>query len=445
MKKTIKIISVVLVFSLVMGITAFAEPGFAYNNEKLTVFSPKWPQIQADDTVISVTPGAAVGELRFAWLSDSTDNNPSFRVSEKSDMSDAEEFEVITADAIENLRSNKVTVTGLEQGKTYYYSYTESGVWSEAQPVKVQPSDEFTVLFVSDAQIGRSGDETLEEILIRDTCGWNYTVEKMLTAYPNAAFAISGGDQFQSPDSLVQMKAYLSPEALRSLPVANTIGNHDNDSSLYGEIFNNPNQVDELMADEAGTGYYYTYGDVLFITINSNNDFMFDTAKVLREATQAYPDTKWRVVTMHHNPYSASLSDDDFSQERLFFSSLYDLYDIDLCLSGHDHLYSRTDTMYAGKITDSEGTVYIQSSSASGSNYDPLPESTASFIVSSFDVRVPTYTAFTFTDDAIEGTTYRTDSDEIIDSFEINDNTTDSDANFFTVIFSFFKTLFSMI
>ena len=445
MKKTIKTISFVMVFTLVMSITAFAEPGFAYKDEVLAEFSPRWSQIQADNTVISVTPGATVGEIRFAWLSSSTDSNPAFKVSENSDMSDFEESEVVTTDAIENLRSNKVTVTGLEQGKTYYYSYTENGVWSEAQPVTIQPTDELTVLYVSDAQIGRSGDETLDEILIRDTCGWNYTVEKMLTAYPNAAFAISGGDQFQSPDSLVQMKAYLSPEALRSLPVANTIGNHDDDSALYGEIFNNPNEVDELMPSEAGTGYYYTYGDVLFITINSNNNFMFDTAKVLREATQAHPDTKWRVVTMHHNPYSASLSDDDFSEERIFFSSLYDLYDIDLCLSGHDHFYSRTDTMYAGKVTDGEGTVYVQSSSASGSNYDSLPESTASFIVSAFDVRVPTYTAFMFTDNAIVGTTYRTDTDEIIDSFEITDNTTDSDVGFFTAIISLFKTLFSMI
>ena len=445
MKRTIKIISVVLVLTIVMSVTAFAEPGFAYKNEVLTEFSPKWPQIQADDTVISVTPGAEVGELRFAWLSSSTDKKPSFKISQNSNMSEAEELEVDISDAIENLKSNKVTVTGLKQGKTYYYSYTENGVWSEAQPFTVQPADEFTVLYISDAQIGRSGDETLEEILIRDTCGWNYTVGKMLTAYPNAAFAISGGDQFQSPDSLVQMKAYLSPEALRSLPVANTIGNHDDDSTLYGEIFNNPNEVDELNSSEAGTGYYYTYGDVLFITINSNNNLMLDTAKVLREATQAHPDTKWRVVTMHHNPYSASLSDDDFSEERLFFSSLYDLYDIDLCLSGHDHFYSRTDTMYAGEVTDGEGTVYVQSSSASGSNYDPLPESTASFTVSAFDVRVPTYTAFNFNDGAIVGTTYRTDTDEVIDSFEITDNTTDSDANIFTVINLFFKTLFSMI
>ena len=101
--------------------------------------------------------------------------------------------------------------------------------------------------------------------------------------------------------------------------------------------------------------------------------------------------------------------------------------------------------MHGGKAADGEGTVYLQSSSASGSNYDPLPEETASFIVSSFDVRVPTYTAFSVSGNSLTGSTYRTDTDEIIDSFEISDNTADSSSNIFSVVFSFFRTLFSMI
>ena len=251
MKKLISVISLVLVASLVFGVTAFAEPGFAYKEDVLAAFAPKWESIQADETVISLTPGGEIGEMRFAWLSPETDSNPFFRISENADMAGYKEIDVETADAISAYNSNKVTVTGLEEGRTYYYSYTENGTWSEPAAFTVQPDENFTVLYVSDAQIGRSGDETLEEILIRDTCGWHYTVDKMLTKYPNAAFAISGGDQFQSPDSITQMKAYLSPEELRSLPVANTIGNHDDDSTLYGEIFNNPNEVNELMASEA--------------------------------------------------------------------------------------------------------------------------------------------------------------------------------------------------
>lgn len=443
MKKITAVIALALIFSLLAGITAFAEPGYAYGEGVLNEFAPKWNEIRADETVISLTPGACQGEIRFGWLS--KDENSRFVISEKADMSASKEIEVETSGAIDGYISNKVTVSSLEEGKTYFYSYTENGVWSEPAPVSVQSDEDFTVLYVSDAQIGRSGEETLEEVLIRDTCGWNYTVNKMTGRYPEAAFAISGGDQFQSPDSITQMKAYLSPEALRSLPVANTIGNHDDGATLYGDIFNNPNEVKELFGDEAGTGYYYTYGDVLFITVNSNNNFLFDTAKVLKSAVKAHPDAKWRVVTMHHNPYSASLSDDEYSEERLLFSALYDCYDIDLVLSGHDHFYSRTEPMYAGEKAKGEGTVYVQSSSASGSNYDPLPDELASFTVSAFDVRVPTYTALTFTDGGIIGTTIRTDTDEIIDSFEVKDNSSDSRADIFTVMISMIKTLFSMI
>lgn len=443
MKKFTAVIALTLVITLFAGVVASAESGYAYGEDVLAAFAPKWNAIQADETVISLTPGACQGEIRFGWLS--KDENSRFMISENADMSASKEIEVETSDAINGYISNKVTVSDLAEGKTYYYSYTENGVWSEPAPVSVQDDEDFTVLFVSDAQIGRSGEETLEEVLIRDTCGWNYTVNKMMGRYPEAAFVISGGDQFQSSDSIPQMKAYLAPEALRRLPVANTIGNHDNGATLYGDIFNNPNEVKELFGDDAGTGYYYTYGDVLFITVNSNNNFLFDTAKVLKSAVKAYPDAKWRVVTMHHNPYSAAFADGEYSEYRLLFSSLFDCYDIDLVLSGHDHLYSRTDPMCAGEKAQREGTVYVQSSSASGSNYDPLPDELASFTVSAFDVRVPTYTALTFTDGAITGTTVRTDTDEIIDSFEVKDNTSDSRADIFSVMISMIKTLISMI
>ncbi|MBE6783992.1 MAG: metallophosphoesterase family protein [Ruminococcaceae bacterium] len=442
MKKSIKIISFILAVIMLMSISVFAESGYAHTDEDLNLFYPKWQSIQADNTVISLTPGKNQGEINFCWLSET--ENEEFRISENSTMSEAKKLEVIQLDAIDGLISNNVSATNLEEGKTYYYTYTENGVMSSPESFTVQNDENFTVLYISDAQIGRSGDEAKEEVLVRDTCGWNFTVDKMMKKYPDAAFLISGGDQFQSPDSLVQMKAYLSPEELRSLPVANTIGNHDDDSTLYGDIFNNPNEVFELFKSEAGTGYFYTYGDVLFITINSENTSLTDTKRVISNAVKAHPDKKWRVVTMHRNPYSASLSDEDFSDIRLLFSSLYDCYDIDLVLSGHDHLYSRTKVMYGGKASD-EGTVYLQTSSASGSNYDPLPEETASFIVSSFDTRVPTYTALTFGEETISVSTYRTDTDEVVDSFEVEDNVSDSEANIFTILIALIRTLFSMI
>ena len=50
MKKFLSAISLALILSLAVGITAFAEPGFAYKNEDLIAFAPKWQAIQADET-----------------------------------------------------------------------------------------------------------------------------------------------------------------------------------------------------------------------------------------------------------------------------------------------------------------------------------------------------------------------------------------------------------
>lgn len=444
MKRAIAVVLTAAMLISAMSFYTFAESGYAFNDSQLAEFAPNWESIQADETVISLTPGTTMGEIRFAWLSNDGDSAAEFKFSESDDMSNAISVDVSTANVFSDYQTNKVTVDGLEEGKTYYYSYTENGVWSEPDSFTVQPDDDFTVLFVSDAQIGRSGDENEKEVLIRDTFGWNYTVKKMLSNYPNAAFAIHGGDQFQSADSITQMKAYLSPKELRSLPVANTIGNHDRKSNLYSQIFNNPNEVFAFSASDAGTGYYYNYGDVLFITMDSNNTSLTDAKRLLRKAVKAYPDAKWRVVTMHHDPYSASLAENEHNRRRVTFASLYDCYDIDLVLCGHDHFYSRSEVMYHGKQTDGEGTVYLQSSSASGSDYDPLPDELASFVSTAFDTRVPTYTALTFTEDAIVGATYRTDSDEVIDSFEVADNKTDSKTNIFSVLITMFKTYLTM-
>ncbi|MBQ4603618.1 MAG: hypothetical protein IJB16_03355, partial [Clostridia bacterium] len=96
MKKLFAIISLTLVFSLIIGITASAESGYAYDEEVLAGFAPKWDAIQADDTVISVSVGAAQGELRFAWLSSEADTDVSFKISGKTDMTDSKTIAVST-------------------------------------------------------------------------------------------------------------------------------------------------------------------------------------------------------------------------------------------------------------------------------------------------------------------------------------------------------------
>ena len=92
--------------------------------------------------------------------------------------------------------------------------------------------------------------------------------------YVNAAFQ----PQFELDDAMrlakqlnADMKV-LTADVLSNVPVAPTIGNHDSKFANYQNHFNVPNAyTEEQNATPAGNDYYYTYGDVLFIVLNTNN------------------------------------------------------------------------------------------------------------------------------------------------------------------------------
>ena len=443
MKKSSKVLALIICLTVLVGtLTVFAAPNFVYDEEYLGKIEERWNDIQADNTVISLVPGEKTGEMNFSWLSSVFQKEVSFRYGEKSDLSDSKQTEVSQQKTITGHNVNRVTLTGLEEGKTYYYSYTEKGEWSSAESFTVRDSENFKAVFVSDSQIGRSGDATLDEILIRDTAGWTHTVENALDTVKDCAFIMSAGDQVEHGYSFKQYKAFLSPERLRNVPIATAIGNHDFYLPLYSYYFNNPNQVNEMFASPAGHAYYYTYGHALFIVLNSNNTSLTDTNRIIKKAVEENPDAKWRVVLMHHSVYSANIAESEFSWHRLMFSPIFDNYEIDLVLSGHDHFYSRSLPLYSGENSEN-GTVYLQASSASGSNlYGINAEKVNRNVVGYFlDENVPTYTSLVFDDDNINIETYRTDTNEIIDAVNIKNGSYENDSSIFKWLICFINTI----
>ncbi|MFH1212787.1 MAG: metallophosphoesterase, partial [Candidatus Neomarinimicrobiota bacterium] len=69
---------------------------------------------------------------------------------------------------------------------------------------------------------------------------------------------------------------------------------------------------------------------------------------------------RWTIVAFHHPLYSMGHIRDD-RQTRDAFLPIFDKYQVDLVLSGHDHVYSRTYPLRAGKIAakKQKGTVYV--------------------------------------------------------------------------------------
>ena len=238
------------------------------------------------------------------------------------------------------------------------------------------------MLYVGDPQIGASKGQTQNGAELTNESGaantaaendgfsWNRTLNTALSENPDVNFVISAGDQVNKTGEAKEEEyaSYLSADALKSLPVATTIGNHDSLNPDYSYHFNNPNNT-ENGKTAAGGDYYYSYGEGLFIVLNTNNYNVAEHQNTIEEAVKAYPDAKWRIVTIHQDIYGSGLdhSDTDGMILRTQLTPVFDANDIDVVLQGHDHTYSRSKMLYGDGQTHEK---YEFSLNADGTDYD---------------------------------------------------------------------------
>ena len=404
-----------------------------------------------DSSRIILTPSKTAKDLGFAWYS-LEKGEPAVKIGKKEDLSDAQEFKGTATEINRSNQkntykaSNKVTVEGLfEENTTYYYSYTDdvkNPAWSEVQSYTTKKTTNFQTILVGDPQIGASGSQgqgTADDINIAvDTFNWNKTLEQAKITAPNASFILSAGDQIDyagtdsSDGKNVRESEYAGftyPALLRMLPLATTIGNHESKGTDYKYHYNNPNSEDGLGSTNSGSDYYFSYGNVLFISLNSNNRNTVEHRELLKKAVESNPDAKWKVVMFHHDIYGSGQphSDTDGANLRALFAPLMDEFSIDMCLTGHDHSYARSYLMADGtaiQYDDSvainpEGTLYIAAGSASGSKFYKLATTKQYYIAERSNTQIPTFSTIDFSDESIVIKTYDYNGNKYADDYTL--------------------------
>ena len=353
-----------------------------------TAWTEEWNTVATDYTQVSLTPGEDETELNFAWYSLDNGSAATPVVHFGTDRNSLQSYTGTAGDVDTSLTDgvayhyNHVTVTGLEPNTTYYYTVEKNGVQTEVETYETQSFDTVKMLYVGDPQIGASkgqpqGGETLaaesgvaNTAARNDAFGWNRTLEAALTQDPDVSFIISAGDQVNKTGQAKEEEyaGYLSPDVLAGLPVATTIGNHDSLNADYMYHFNNPNAT-EYGATQAGGDYYYSYGNGLFIVLNTNNYNVAEHEQAIQDAIASDPNAAWRIVTIHQDIYGSGLdhSDTDGMILRTQLTPIFDEYDIDVVLQGHDHTYSRSKLLYGDGQTHG---AYEFQLNADGSDYD---------------------------------------------------------------------------
>lgn len=399
---------------------------------------------EMDTGKVVLTPGKNERDLNFAWYSE-TKGTPQIKISKNQDMSGAK-LSIGTASNISKsnkfknyVASNKVAINDyLEENTKYYYQYSINGTdWSEVYEYQTHSFSNYQAILVGDPQIGATGgngEGTLDDQDIAiNTYSWNKTLQKALGQNgiaQNASFILSAGDQIDYSSSgengageVIREQEYagfLYPSVLRNIPLATTIGNHESKVDDYSLHYNNPN-ASELGKTESGGDYYYSYGDSLFISLNSNSRNVEEHRTLMNEAVASHPDAKWKVVLFHHDIYGSGSphSDVDGANLRILFAPLMDEFNIDLCLTGHDHSYARTYQIVDGKIVDTqgvssqassaynpEGTLYIAAGSATGSKFYTLNTTKQYYIAERSNTPIPTFSTIDFTTDSLTIKTY---------------------------------------
>lgn len=420
----------------------------------------------ADVRAIEFAVGASEGRRNFNWLGTSSADSYVQITERPADWQAGDAFPEASARSIKatqaeaqraGYRSNKATVDGIQGGVSYVYRVGNEECWSDAYAFTASAQGSgtsFNFLFAGDPQVGASGNSGADE------AGWTNTLNRALARLGGASFVASAGDQVNNRGDEAQYDGYYAPEALKSVPQATTVGNHDNGSLRYTDYNNMPN-VSELGATK-NTGsqsgdYWFMYNGVLFMDLNSNNTSTSEHRQFMADAIAANPQATWKIVMFHHSTYSVAnhYTDGDIIQRRNELPAVFSDLGIDVVLMGHDHYFTRTYLIKDGNPVVPEGhdiskgepapteavdpepgqVLYLTANSASGSKYYSLNGDLAAAGLPGYVAAQDQSSRQSITNVTVDGSslkldTYYTSNDEIelMDSFTIRrTNGTDPD------------------
>ena len=330
-------------------------------------------------TMVSVTLGENKDEAVISWFSKSTvdgdieiykaDSEPKFKgeATSKADFNIDKKSETVTRSFFGidigiigflpyefKMNRHTVTLSGLEEGATYYYRVgsEERGWWSDTGSVRTADgSEDVTFLHLADPQ---SQSEAQYQR------AWANTLESAFEVYPEADFVINTGDLVDHGDNQKQWAWMFNTasDSLMNTYMMPAAGNHeDHGTNAIDNYFVLP----DVPEQDKTTGVYYSfdYNNAHFAVLNSNNlneneGLSDDQIKWLTD-DMTKSDAQWKFVTIHKAPYSqgSHYKDDDVCAIREQLQTLMPQLDIDMVFQGHDHVYMRT-----GSLVNNANTAY---------------------------------------------------------------------------------------
>jgi hypothetical protein len=327
-------------------------------------------------------------------------------------------------------RAHEVHVCGLQPATTYHYKVGGPGAWSDVFDVTTGPvpgsTESFKFAVLGDSRGGHDVHATLQQAIDAHDVAFEMFTGDAVAAGPlqvnwNSWFEATAGE-FALQDLL----------ARRPVFVAN--GNHENLAIGLFAQFAVPQQLSEGEGGQGEEWYSFDYGNARFVVMNDTPE-----ASAEGQAQHAWLDATlgavdrdqqpWLFVMHHRSLYSCGGSHSSDLELRAIRQLIFDAHEVDMVLSGHDHLYERSkpirglagsDGLIAADLgpndtpVNQSGTLYVVAGGAGAPLYGAddscdhthIAESTYNYGLVEIDHRSLRYAAF-----RLDGT--------LLDEFEI--------------------------
>ena len=338
--------------------------------EKVSRFIPR----AEPDRIVLTIAGDPATSMAVTWRTDTTVNESVAQISRNlptihladSSVTVTGKYEELAGDGVV-ARFHSVTFTGLSPETSYAYrvgSGTAASEWFTFTTASVSPKP-FSFLYFGDSQ----GNNSLYSRVLRQA----------YRSAPDATMMIFAGDLVDGGSGSMlhndewgewhEAAGFIAAE----IPVMATPGNHEyfnpadrskrelNKYWRAGFTFpaNGPEGLEE-------TAYSFDYQGVRFISVNSDemlrNELYARKQADWVEGLLKDNPCKWTIITFHHPLFSTSARRDN-KVVRELLKPLFDRYNVDMVLNGHDHTYARG--MVMADVEENKnggtGTIYVVS------------------------------------------------------------------------------------
>jgi 3',5'-cyclic AMP phosphodiesterase CpdA len=165
-------------------------------------------------------------------------------------------------------------------------------------------------------------------------------------------------------------------DLIAATPFYPCLGNHDVNTKGGSPLLETFVLPENGPAGQIERCYWFDYSDMRFVAIDSNHSYEHFRDVVApwldQVLTQAGP--LWKVVFFHEPMYTHGKYTD---AQKLIDSigPVIDRHQVELVLSGHDHMFQRTHPMRAGQVAlDGQGAVYVTTAAGGANLYQLRPQ-----------------------------------------------------------------------